>query len=147
MIIEEEKANNWKFILIVVVLATIVGGAIWYYSIKNNEYIEDLLPQQHQVPPIPETKGTPPKVESGLYKRIQAEDYVESAERRKLRIVIELNNAEYNLPPEFGIEEGRSGDKKLIQALVYIDKILNLADESSVQFLRLPLAPIPTPMP
>lgn len=91
---------------------------------------------------VPLVKDVPPKLGSVLYQLTQSGNYIEFAETYnlyveddKVRVVIETT-VEYTLSSEFGVEETKNGN--LIQALVYIDKLLELADEPDIQFIRTP---------
>lgn len=86
-------------------------------------------------------EGGHPKLEGILYRLIQAEDYKEFAQiygitiiDNKVEVVVELVDTQYNLSSEFGEEESRLGNSVL--ALVYIDKLLDLADDQNIQFIR-----------
>lgn len=70
-------------------------------------------------------KGGHSKLESVLY------------ELTKVRVTIELIDSNYKLPSNFGIEESKY--KNLIQALINVDKIVELADDPNIKFIRAPL--------
>ena len=83
------------------------------------------------------------KLESALYELTKSEDRNGFAQSHglvvidgKVRVTIELVNTNYKLPSNFGGEESRY--ENLIQALVQIDKIEELADDPNIKFIRPP---------
>ncbi len=135
----KEGKTNWKYILIITVSAFIVGGGIlaWQY-----------WPPKEDTNITPLEKGGYPKLDSVLYQLIQAKDYNKFGQTHdlnvtdnKVRVIIELINSEYVLPINFGTEEARY--ENLLQAVVPIDKLLDLADDPNIKFIRRPIEPIP----
>ncbi len=89
-----------------------------------------------------------PKLESVLYDLFRAQGKLSFAKTRNLEVVdgrvlvvLELNDEQYKLPIEFGIEATRAG--KLLQAQVEIDKLLELTDDPGVRLIRTPQKPVP----
>lgn len=124
-------------IIIIVTVALIAGGVLaWQYGWIENISI------------VPPKKEGPSELESVLYQLTQAEDYQTFGKQHvldivdsKVRVEIELVDSDYSLPSEFGIEEVRFGN--LVQALVFIDRLLDLASNPSIDFVRTPQKPIP----
>lgn len=131
-------------ILIVVVAAFIAGGVIvWQQGwISDMGHVENI----DFIPPA-EKEGNP-KLGSVLYQLTKATNYKEFGRQRdlyivdnKVRVEIEFNGSDFSLPSEFGKEEARTGN--LLQALVFIDKLSDLAGNPSINFIRTPFKVFP----
>lgn len=110
-------------------------------------YAQDIYEQGGPSPGYNDTKLYErgyPKLESVLYELTQATDYKKFAQEHdldvidnKVRVYLELNN-KFVLPSEFGTEEIKLDQYNLIQALVYVDKLLNLTENPNIKFIRVP---------
>lgn len=125
-----QKGFSAVLVLIIVVI-TALGGA--YYLKANNTQLNGTN-ENVKFPGIGKIKEGHPKVEGALYQ------IVKSKSAGEVQVVIELIDSSYKLPREFGREELRSDN--LLQAVILTDKILELADNPNVKFMRLPLRPI-----
>lgn len=54
----------------------------------------------------------------------------------RVRVELVANNASYVLPEQYGIEETRYEDR--VQALIYIQSLIALADSSEIQYVKIP---------
>ncbi len=96
-----------------------------------------------------QNKNQPEKLESVLYQLTQAQNPDEFAEKHgiylengKVRVVIELKNETATIPGGYGIIE-ESRHENLVQALVPMDKLITLAEDLGIVYLRTPLKPAP----
>lgn len=87
-----------------------------------------------------------PKVESLLLQLVQSSNPEAFAREHglffkdgRVRVVIELNDPNYVLPNYYGVEEKRHGSK--VQALVKVDRLLELAESPYVRFISSPTPP------
>lgn len=60
----------------------------------------------------------------------------------RVRVIIEANNEDFKLPVEFGVEETRTAEGKMIQALVYLNKLEEVAKREDVKLVSEPLTAV-----
>lgn len=140
-----------KFILIVVLVAGILFVAYVVFQFKQKPLSNDSTQ-----PSSNETleRGINParligvnenylKLDSILYQLTQSIDHVAYAKRYELNVVnnnvrveIELQDTNFKLPTDFGIEDKRTG--AFLQALVPIGKLVELTDDVRILAIRIP---------
>lgn len=133
-------------ILIVIILAAaLVGGYLVFTSYSNNRTKLTQVPTN--LPPLVSTEQGHPKLASSLYQLVQSKNRQEFAKthgldliNNQVTVVIELTNDNYSLPTKFGVLESKA--QKLLQARVFIDKLLELVDDPNIKSIRSPVEPI-----
>ena len=90
-----------------------------------------------------------PKIDRPLYELTRVDNIEEFAKNNLLdivdgnvRVYLDLNNNKYILPEDFGIVEIRLEEYNSIQALVRIDKLLILAEDLDIRYIKVPGKPI-----
>ena len=148
--------TNWmKTILIILFIVIVLLVAYTIFQTKSQN-MGDQTPTASSSATQDATidKGTNParligvketylKLDSTLYQLTKTKNYQEYGKRyqlyiadNKVRVEIELKDTNFKLPAGFGSEEKRNGE--FLQALVPIDKLVELTEDIRIVAIRVP---------
>ncbi|MDP2668912.1 MAG: hypothetical protein Q8P07_03715 [bacterium] len=148
------KSRDFETNFYMIIMAIVSSfAAIWIYSFASDTLSEDIInsttglnvlrPRLNEEIIKPPSPILNPKLENILNQLILAKNYDQFAKTnnlyvndKKVRVIIELIDNRYKLPSEFGIEESRYGN--LLQALVQIDDLSQIADSGYIRLIRTP---------
>ena len=129
-----------RFLLICAGAATAIG----IYCIANGFSYSILGSLDPKIRPTKSERSK--NLESSLVELTQSSDPEVYAQKHglyfangRVRVVIELDNPNYALPASYGVEETRY--ENMIQALVVINKLLELSESPFVRFITIPMVP------
>lgn len=60
----------------------------------------------------------------------------------RVRVVVEPQNPDFKLPEEYGVEETRTADGSMVQAMVFLNKLEGLAERDDVKAVREPVTAV-----
>lgn len=113
------------------------------FSFFNNS--QNTITTLPSISPSPKMES---KLEDKLYLLSKAENpqqfarqYGITLKESTVQVKVELNNPTYQLPKDFGIETGRSGN--MLEAWIKIDHLQKLSEQPEIKSIQLPIQAIP----